>query len=204
MKCDKCFNHGFRFNVSSNHRNTCPLSNCQCLKCQIVAQKSDNNSNGVTATSEEAIAGPSGESCSKSVENCPKLEDNPLKAVQDLAQKLSKYEISTEDLETCVLYAVLKNNDLDINEAKRQLCESRTAIAESLVSSYFGTERDSSHKRTRSPSPVDNQKSKSLKEFCPLKQTAKKSFPNNGTKVQTDRTRSQKSISNKCFFIKIY
>jgi hypothetical protein len=111
---------------------------------------------------------------------------DPLEAVKCFADRLSKTDISENNLRTCVLYALLKNNDFCIEETKRKLLEARTAITESLVLplkkfNHFNSNsnKTDNNRSNDSVSYQNGEYSVPHKRFCSEsnRSTARKSFP---------------------------
>ncbi len=195
--CELCLNHGLKIGLTIDHQMNCRFIDCKCEKCsnlQIINE--DNHQmilrklNSIVNQTNDLNKNKSKVLVEKSLQTDFPPRD-PLEAVKSFADQLSKTDISENNLRTCVLYALLKNNDFSIEETKRKLLEARTAITESLVLplkkfNHFNTNcfnsnynQSDNNRSNDSMSYQNGEYSIPLKRFCSEsnRSTARKSFP---------------------------
>jgi hypothetical protein len=168
--CENCLNHGLKIGLTKDHKKSCGFIDCKCEKCSNVKNNEDNEKIILRKLNQRNDLNKKLVSKSLQTEFPPR---DPLEAVKCFAEQLSKSDISENNLRTCVLYALLKNNDFSIEETKRKLLEARTAITESLVLPL--KKFNSNH----STSFQNEEYSVPQKRFCSEsnRSTARKSFP---------------------------
>lgn len=181
--CELCLNHGLKTHFSAEHQLNCPFIECKCDKCsdslvinednQIVLRELNSIMKTVNKTNQ--ISNNTKQIVEKSSQTDFPARD-PLEAVKTFADNLSNTNISDNDLRTCVLYALLKNNDFSIEDTRRKLLESRTAITESLVLPLKTRNHlNTNHSCKRSFTSNGDSSVPQKKLFS--ESTAKKSFP---------------------------
>lgn len=102
--------------------------------------------------------------------------ESPSDAVRRLVEELTNDGLSAEDMKTFSLYLLYKKNGFSIEETINQLCQSRNAIAESLVIPALN---DSARKRKQSgDSSTEVEESYVTQTLRPKKSVkSKKSLP---------------------------
>ncbi|XP_054156947.1 mucin-2-like [Oppia nitens] len=196
--CGKCLNHGHRIHEIGMHVIKCTYKTCQCDKCAARVQtevvktvvKTNsiaepikdsivaivNGNNGVVAADNNNVSvqlPTTRDTCTTT------LETRAIQKARQLSSRLAKYDVSDDVLRTAVLYAVLKQNNLNIDDTIDKLYEARTLITESIVSEHFGSNESNDDNDSSSDESVGQ-----LDIPCILRnpshtgvQKARKSFP---------------------------